>query len=170
MAVKLCPVSPEHRRCKVPPPAVLAERDRFMEKINHSNLAPEHQLTVGDFVTQVWNPVLESHRAKSTQYHYSYYWEHLLRPCCGFELLRDFSTVAGQGLLVSIARDNPSMCKATLRRLKSQLSGILKLAIQRGYRDAPNPMRETSLPRAPESKETEAYDLDAFFLSDSLAT
>ena len=54
------------------------------------------------------------------------------------------------------------MCKATLRRLKSQMSGILKLAIQRGYRSAPNPMRETSLP-VTESEETEAYDLDSVF-------
>ena len=163
MAVKLCPVSPEHHRCKVPPPAVLAERDRFMEKINQSNIVPEHLLTTGDFVTQVWTPFLESHRAKSTRHHYNYYWKHILDPRCGSELLRDFSTVAGQALLDGIARDNPAMCKATLRRLKSQMSGILKLAIQRGFRAAPNPMRETSLPRAPESEETEAYDLDAVF-------
>jgi len=156
MAMKLCPVSPEHRRCKVPPAAVLVERDRFMEKINHSTVAPEHLLTMGDFVTQVWTPFLESHRAKSTQQGYSYYWKHILNPRCGSELLRDFSTVTGQALLDAIARDKPSMYKATLRRLKSQMSGILKLAIQRGYRAAPNPMRETSLPRAPESKETGA--------------
>ena len=96
MAVKLCPVSLEHRRCKVPPATVLAERDRFMEKINHSTVAPEHLLTMGDFVTQVWNPFLESHRAASTRHHYGYYWKHILDPRCGSELLRDFSTVAGQ--------------------------------------------------------------------------
>lgn len=170
MAVKLCSVLPEHGRCTRPPKAVKEERDRFMEKINRSTVAPERMLTMGDFVTQVWTPFLESHRAKSTTHHYGYYWEHLLRPCCGFELLRDFSTVAGQELLDGIARDNPEMCKATLQRLKSQLSGILKLAIQRGYRTAPNPMRETSLPRAPESEETEAYDLDTvFYLIRSLA-
>jgi hypothetical protein len=61
-------------------------------------------------------------------------------------LLRDFSTVTGQALLDRIARENPEMCKATLRRLKSQMSGIMKLAIQHGYRAAPNPTRETSLP------------------------
>jgi uncharacterized repeat protein (TIGR03803 family) len=55
------------------------------------------------------------------------------------------------------------MCKATLRRLKSQMSGILRLAIELNYRPAPNPMREITLPRAPESEETEAYDLNAVF-------
>lgn len=164
MAVKLCSVSPKHQRCTRPPKAVKEERDRFMEKINNSTVAPEHLLTLSDFVTQVWTPHVESRWAKSTQCHYGYYWKQILKPRCGSELLRDFSTVKGKALLDGIARENPTMCKATLRRLKSQMSGILKLAIELGYRAAPNPMREITLPRAPESEETEAYDLDSVFL------
>ena len=163
MAVKLCPVLDEHKRLLRPPDVVKQERDDFMAKINGSTVRPEHLLTVADFVTQVWTPYLETHHAQSTRGAYHYYWKNILSPRCGFALLRDFSTIAGQRLLEAIARENPEMCKATLRRLKSQLSGILKLAIQRGYRTAPNPMRETSLPRAPESKETEAYSLEQVF-------
>jgi integrase len=163
MAVKLCPVSEEHRRCTRPPDAVKAEARIFMARINESTVAPEHLVTIGDFVTQVWTPHTASHWAKSTQHHYGYYWKNILAPRCGSTSLRDFSTVTGQALLDRIARENSSMCKATLRRLKSQMSGILKLAIQHGYRAAPNPMRETSLPRAPGSRETEAYDLDSVF-------
>src|SRR5438552_1287320 len=55
------------------------------------------------------------------------------------------------------------VCKATLGRLKSQMSGIMRLAIELNYRPAPNPMREITLLRAPESDETEAYDLDSVF-------
>jgi integrase len=163
MATILCPVDPKHKRLKRPTPAILKEAERFMAKMNDSTVAPERMLTIGDFVTQVWLPYLESELAESTQHAYGYYWFHILSPRCGTELLRDFSTVTGQWLLDSIARENREMKKATLRRLKSQMSGILKLAIKRGYRAAPNPMRETSLPRAPESEETEAYDLDSVF-------
>ena len=40
------------------------------------------------------------------------------------------------------------------------LSAIFKLALQRDYRLGPNPIRETSLPRAREHGEPVAYDLD----------
>jgi integrase len=163
MAVKLCEVRPEHGRCTRPPKAVQEERDIFMEKINRYTVAPERLLTLGDFVARVWTPHVESHWAKSTQEHYGYYWTHILSPRCSGELLRDFSVVKGKRLLDGIARDHPTMCKATLRRLKSQMSGILRLAIELEYRPAPNPMREISLPRAPESEETEAYDLNSVF-------
>src|SRR5277367_2047667 len=103
MAVKLCPVSPEHRRCTRPPRAVQEERDRFMAKINCSTVAPEHLLTIDDFVKQVWTPHTESHWAQSTQHHYRYYWEKILSPRCGSELLRDFSVVKGKRLLDGIA-------------------------------------------------------------------
>jgi len=163
MAVKLCSVSPEHLRCTRPPKAVKDERDRFMAKINDSTVSPEHLLSISDFVTGVWTPHIESRCAKSTQHHYDYYWKHILSPRCGTELLRDFTTVKGKRLLDGVARDNPKMKMSTLRRLKSQMSGILKLAIELDYRPAPNPMREITLPRAPESDETGAYDLDSVF-------
>jgi len=163
MAVKLCSVLPEHGRCTRPPKAVKEERDRFIEKINGSTVAPERMLTLGDFVTQVWTPHIESRHAKSTITHYLWYWKNLLSPRCAGELLRDFTVVKGKRLLDGIAHDDPTMCKATLRRLKSQMSGILRLAIELEYRSAPNPMREISLPDAPESEETEAYDLDSVF-------
>jgi hypothetical protein len=59
-----------------------------------------------------------------------------------------------------IARQHPNMKKATLHKLKSMLSAVFKLAIQQGYRPGPNPIRETSLPRAPEADDTYAYDLE----------
>lgn len=62
-------------------------------------------------------------------------------------------------MLDEISRLNPEMRKATLHKLKSILSAIFKLAIQQDYRPGPNPIRETTLPKAPESQETHAYDL-----------
>jgi integrase len=160
IARKLAPVMAEHKRLTRAPESVLAEQERFMSKINDSRNQPEHNVTVSDFARNVWKPYIENRHAASTVHHYGYYWDHILDPRCGREMLRDFSTPGSQSLLENIARQNPTMKKNTLRRLKSILSAIFKLAIQQGYRPGPNPVRETSLPRAPESEETVAYDIE----------
>lgn len=161
LAQKLSPVMPEHRRLKRPPESVQQEQERFMDKINGSRSTPEHNVTLSDFVRNVWFPNIQNRHAASTVHFYRYYWDHVLSPRCGKDLLRDFSTPAAQGMIETIARQNPQMKKSTLHRLKSIMSAIFKLAIQQGFRPGPNPIRETSLPRAQDSAETIAYDLDA---------
>lgn len=157
---KLAAVSPEHRRFKRPPESVRDEQKRFMERINASRQAPERSLTLADFVSQVWFPSIEKRHAASTVHGYKFYWNNILSPRCGSSLVRDVSTPDVQLVIDEIARQNVEMKKATLHRLKSILSAIFKLAIQQGYRTGANPVRETSLPRAPEADETVAYDLD----------
>jgi len=132
-----------------------------MAKINRSTATPERDFTIADFVTNVWLPSIEERHSASTIHGYRYYWEHILNPRCGRALLRDFSTPAAQALLNDVARQAPETKKTTLHKLKSILSAIFKLAIQQDYRPGPNPVRETTLPRAQESSETVAYDLDA---------
>jgi len=157
---KLAPVAPEHRRFKRPPESVKDEQKRFMDRINGSRHNPEHSVKVEEFVLQVWFPFIERRHAASTVHHYKFYWKHILAPRCGGDLLRDVTTPKIQWVIDDIALHNPEMKKATLHRLKSILSAIFKLAIQQTYRPAPNPVRDTSLPRAPEASETLAYDLD----------
>jgi integrase len=117
-------------------------------------------VTLADFAQNVWIRQVEQQLTPSTVRSYRFYWERILSPRCGRRLLRDFSTSAAQALFAEIARQNPEMMKSTLRRLKAVLSTIFKLAIQQDYRPGPNPVRETSLPRAPEAEETIAHDLD----------
>src|SRR5438128_302195 len=50
--------------------------------------------------------------------------------------------------------------RSTLHHLRSLLSAIFKHAIQQGYLNGPNPMREVGTPRAPEAQETYAYSLE----------
>jgi len=50
--------------------------------------------------------------------------------------------------------------KSTVAHLKTLLSAIFRHAIQQGYHPGPNPIRETSLPRAREDGETYAYCLN----------
>ncbi len=131
-----------------------------MSKINANRTTPERNVTLDDFAQNVWIRQVEQQLAPSTVRSYRFYWERILSPRCGSKLLRDFSTSAAQALFAEIARQNPEMKKSTLRRLKAVLSTIFKLAIQQDYRPGPNPIRETSLPRAPEAEETIAHDLD----------
>jgi integrase len=159
-AQKLCPVAPEHRRMKRAPEDVETKQAEFMEKINSCRDNPKRASTLSEFVTRVWFPSIENQLMASTVHTYRNYWKNILAPRCGSQLLRDFGTPEAQQVLQGISRDNPDLTKATLRRIKSILSAVFKLAIQQEYRLGSNPMRETSVPKAKASAETIAYDLD----------
>jgi integrase len=83
-----------------------------------------------------------------------------LKARCGHYRLRDFRTCDGQKLLADIARQDVTLLRSTLHHLRSLLSGIFKHAIQHGYLNGPNPMREVGTPGAPEGEETYAYALE----------
>lgn len=158
---RLATVEKEHQRLtKRIPDYVLKLAEDFLRPLNSASYDPGKNVTLGDFGKKVWLPHIESRHAASTVHAHRYYWENILAPYCRATQLREFSTPMAQRLLDEIARQNPEMKKATLRQLKSVLSAIFKLAIQQDYRPGPNPIRETSLPRAPESKETVAYGLE----------
>ena len=70
--------------------------------------------------------------------------------------LDELSAAAKPGIVAS-ATDRFNVC--SLQRIKSFLSGVFRLAIQQGYYDGPNPIRETSIPVARRSDETYAYSL-----------
>jgi integrase len=155
---KIEPVAKEHERLKRPPDSVLEEAKRMLAPLNNTTDVSGN-LRLKDFVKMVWLPAVESRCAASTQHVYVYYWERILKPRCGDALLRDFGTPHAQKLMNDLGRQNGEMKKATLHKLKSMLASIFKLAIQQGYRPGPNPVRETSLPRAQDSSETYAYSL-----------
>jgi len=156
---KLTAVLPEHRRLRNPPDYVDPMREDFMREVNRGKNAPERCSSVGAFAEDVWLPFVETRHSSSTLTVYKYYWKHILKPRCAEKMLRDFRTPDAQAMLDEIARLSPEMRKATLHKLKSILSAIFKLAIQQDYRSGPNPIRETTLPKAPEPQETHAYDL-----------
>jgi hypothetical protein len=61
--------------------------------------------------------------------------------------------------LAEAGRENPELKRSTLHHLRSLLSAIFRHAIQQGYLTGANPVREASIPRAPEGDETYAYSL-----------
>jgi integrase len=151
-------VEDQHKKLRRPPEAVLGEVERLLAPLNHA-IDPAKNLTLADFVQRVWLPSVESRCAASTVATYRFYWQRFLKPRCGSALLRDFNTPAAQQLLETIARQHPDLKKATLSRIKSQLSGMFKLACQQEFRTGQNPLTQTTLPRAPEASETHAYSL-----------
>ncbi len=156
---KLGAVLEEHARLKRPPKYVKKLQREFMERVNSSRSAPDTCSTIGQFVEAAWLPFVEAHRASSTLNVYKYYWNNLLKPYVGRNLLRDFTTAQAETVLNEIGRHHQNMRKATLHKLRSMLSAIFKRSIGLGYRTGPNPCREVTLPNALPSQVTYAYSL-----------
>jgi integrase len=86
-------------------------------------------------------------------------WNSQLKARCGHFRLRDFKTPEAHKVLADIGRANPEFTRSTLHHLRSLLSAIFRHAIQQGYLTGANPIREASIPKAPEGEETYAYSL-----------
>jgi integrase len=86
-------------------------------------------------------------------------WESQLKARCSHIRLREFGTPQAHKLLADIGRANPELRCSTLHHLRSLLSAIFRHAIQQGYPVGANPVREASIPCAPEGEETFAYSL-----------
>jgi len=117
-------------------------------------------LPLAAFVEGVYFPHAENQKRASTARGYRQMWNSQLKARCGNHRIRDFRTSDGQKLLLEIARQNPGMLRGTLRNIRSLLSAIFRLAIQRGYLNGPNPIREVSIPTASEGADTYAYSLE----------
>lgn len=87
-------------------------------------------------------------------------WTSQLKPRCEKFRLRDFRTSDAQRIFNDISRENPELCRSTFHHLKSLLSAIFKHAIQQGYLNGPNPIREVGLPTAPEGEDTHAHSIE----------
>lgn len=156
---KLSAVDPEHVRLKRPPQIVLDLAAEELNPVNSSNLEPGKNVTLQDFVTNVYFPNIEGQKRASTVRGYRAIWESQLKARCGHFRLREFRTPQAHAVLADIGRANPELTRSSLHNLRSLLSGIFRHMIQQGYLEGSNPIREASIPRAPEGRETYAYGL-----------
>jgi integrase len=156
---KLDLVREEHKRLRRPPDYVKHLRDDFMTRVNSSRSVPEACNTIAQFVDAMWLPDIESRLASSTVTVYKYYWKHLLKPHVGGFLMRDFTTKQANCGLNEIARLNPVISEATLKKLRSMLSSIFKQGIGTDARSGINPCREITLPVGKPKVATYAYTL-----------
>jgi integrase len=160
LSKRIEPVTAQHIRLKRPPLEIERKAAEILQPINNHSYTPEAMQTLEQFVDGVYFPNLTNQKRASTLMGYRARWDSQLRPRCGSYRLRDFRTSDGQRVLADVARQNPSLRRSTLRHLRSLLSGIFKHAIQQGYLNSANPMREVGTPTAPEGEETHAYSLE----------
>jgi integrase len=157
---KLTAVLDSEIRMKRPPKHVEDLAEEFMVRVNGSTGNPDTCSTLSQFVEATWFPFIEGKRAHSTVATYKFYWKHQLKPYVGRYLVRDITSAQAETALTNIAREHPNMTEATLKKLRSMLSGILKRGIGLGLRTGPNPCREIETPEGQPSSETYAYTLD----------
>jgi integrase len=131
----------------------------MLAPVNSSDLDPTTNVTLQDFVTRVYFPHMEGEKRASTLKGYKARWDSQLKARCGRLRLREFGTPQAHKVLADIGRANREMKRSTLHHLRSLLSAIFRHAIQQGYLTGANPIREASIPSAPESDETYAYSL-----------
>ena len=160
LAKKIAPIAPEHRRLKRPPPEIQQIAEALLQPLNNQSYTPEATERLSEFVEKVYFPGIAGEKRASTTMGYRNRWNSQLKARCGHLRLRDFRTCDGQKLLQDVARQNPELRRSTLHHLKSLLSAIFRVAIQQGYLDGLNPMREVSIPAAPSGEETRFYNLE----------
>ncbi len=160
IAKRIAPVDALDARCKRAPKKIQDLAERELRPLNQGAYTPEATETLGEFVERVYFPNLESRLRASTMKGYKARWESQLKARCGHFRLREFRTCDGQKVLAEIARQDGTLLRSTLRHLRSLLSGVFRHAIQQGYMQGPNPIREVGTPGAPEGQETYAYSLE----------
>ena len=158
---KLCAVQDSEVRLKRPPDYVKDLAEEFMDGVNDTMVRPQMSATITEFVEGNWLRHVEAHLAASTLAAYKFYWHHHLKPRCGSELIRDYTTPQAEAVLEEISRHHPDMHQATLNKLRNMLSAIFKRACAQGVRNKKeNPIREVTTPRGLPAETTHAYTIE----------
>jgi len=138
---------------------VLELAEEEMRAVNSSSIEPSKNMSLQDFVTNVYFVNAGSQKRASTLKGYRARWDSQLKARCGHVRLRDFRTPQAHKVLADIGREHPEFTRSTLHHFRSLLSAIFRHAIQQGYLTGGNPVREAQIPSAPEGNETYAYSL-----------
>ncbi|HXM59919.1 MAG TPA: tyrosine-type recombinase/integrase [Terriglobales bacterium] len=159
-ATKLSRVLPEHKRLKRPPEYVEDLQTAFLAKVNRGDVEPERLVTLNDFFTNVFLPHMSERRKVSSVYCHRLNWQKQLAPRIGDLRVRGFTTVDAQRTLDWIARENPTLARQTLFRLKSLMSAVMRHAVNQGYHPGPNPVSLAEVAAGRPSKVMPHYLLD----------
>jgi len=131
----------------------------FMQRLNAVKFTPETNLTLKEFVENIYLPFIESETRASTNKGYREIWNNHICDRIGEIRVREFRTVHASKMLRAIADEN-DLSKTTLQHIKSVLSGIFTHAKNEGAFDGANPVQGARIPsNAREPRETYAYNL-----------
>jgi integrase len=146
-------------RGKHPPADIKDAAREHMATVNGGKIPAERVTTVGEFVEGVYLPWVEAHKRPSTMRGYRDIWEDHLEPLCSGVWMKNVRTFHVQGWLNSIGKK--SLCRNSLKRIKSFSSAVFKLAKQQDYFNGENPATDTAVnPAAAPPQETYAYSLE----------
>ncbi len=146
-------------RGKHPPADIRDAAAEHLATVNRCSIPAERITTIGQFVEGVYLPWVVEHKRPSTAKGYRDMWEDHLKPLCADVWMKNVRTFHVQGWLNSIAEKELS--RNSLKRIKSTLSAIFKVAKQQGYFDGVNPVMDTAVSAsAAEPEETYAYSLE----------
>jgi integrase len=130
----------------------------FLAPLNDRRATPQSTMMLSHFVENTYLPFIQTHKRISTFHGYRNMWKGYLKPH-GAVTLRDFTTVDGERILVSIADAN-DLTSTTLCHLKAFLSGVFRHAKRLGVIHSENPMRDVLIPKARTAGDTHAYLLE----------
>jgi integrase len=133
----------------------------YLDTVNGVHRAgPENSLTLAAFVAEIYFPAMERRGLRpSTLHGYRILWN-ALKDYCAHLWLRETGVPEVQKVLDEIAATR-RLNKNSLKHAKAFLSGVFKLALQRGaYANNFNPVQQTSIPDARKPEETHAYSLE----------
>lgn len=162
-----------HRKLTLCPASVakaeaykIAERE--LAKLEQSRPAStEKVVSLGQYFTKVYSPYAENTLRHWTVKSYKVAWEKHFeaRPHITRKLLCDVRTSDVYAWLQEIVstdrtENNGLLSSATVKRLKSLLSGVFTHAVNLGYLNGVNPVVGAMLPAAAPPKETAAYSLE----------
>jgi len=133
--------------------------EEYLAPINVGHVTASSTIKLNDFVEHVYLQHVERECRPSTAAGYRDMWRCHVKPRCGKYRLRDFHTWDGERLMQEISREK-KLGRNSLKHIKAFLSGVFKHAKRQGFFGAENPMRDVSIPKAPEPKETYAYSLE----------
>ena len=132
-------------------------RDDFMQTVNTGNAPNVHDITVGDFWRETYQPFTVENLRHSTVYGHRHVWAQHLEKHFGTMTLREYRTHMGSAFLTKLAK---TLCRSTVQHIRSLASGIFSHAVNLGLIES-NPWHDVKVlgrSRAPE--DTAHYTLE----------
>ncbi|SPF32102.1 putative Phage integrase [Candidatus Sulfotelmatobacter kueseliae] len=149
-------------RGKTPPAEIVKEAERHMATVNDCSIPVGQIVTLSDFVENTFLPNVARTLRKSSSDGYQRSWDLHLKPLVNRERtnMKDLQTFHVQSWLDQIAKDG-QLSRASLKGIKSMISGAFKEARRLGYYTGSNPVRDTRVdPHAAPPAPTHAYSLE----------
>jgi integrase len=134
--------------------------EAILRPLNEGNAKPEGTLAVARFVEDHYLPFVEESYKPSTVAGYKHLWGKYIAPHVNKIIVRDFRTVDAATLFAEIHRAH-NLGRATLKHIKSFMSGMFVYAKNQGALDGVNPIQDAIIPKkATVSEETYAATPD----------